>query len=61
MGWKEIPGTVFVDGPTRTVAFRDQTGEIKSGCQLRQLAFEDFLRGEKTLHLYPKAGKPKNN
>lgn len=61
MGWKEIPGTVFVDGPTRTVAFRDQTGEIKSGCQLRQRAFKDFLTGEKPLHLYPNAGKPKNN
>lgn len=60
MGWKEIPGTVFVDGPTRTVAFRDQTGEIKSGCQLGRRAFRDFLTGEKVLHLYPNTGKPKN-
>lgn len=33
---KETPGTVFIDVSTQTVAFRDQTGEIRSGCQLGQ-------------------------
>lgn len=61
MAWKETPGTMFIDGATRTVAFRDQTGEIKSGCQLNKEAFLEFLTGEKPLHLYPNAGKPKNN
>ena len=61
MAWKETPGTMFIDGATQTVAFRDQTGEIKSGCQLTSEAFIEFLTGEKPLHLYPNAGKPKNN
>ena len=60
MAWKETPGTVFIDVSTQTVAFRDQTGEIKSGCQLGEKGFRDFLTGEKKLHLYPNAGKPKN-
>lgn len=59
MAWKETAGTVFIDLSTQTVAFRDQTGEIRSGCQLGQKAFTDFLTGEKKLHLYPNAGKPK--
>lgn len=61
MAWKETPGTVFIDVSKQIVAFRDQTGEIRSGCKLRQQAFTDFLTGEKMLHLYPDAGKPFKN